>query len=207
MAMRRHRANDAPQERPQQQRQDPARERDEVSPWHFAIAVEEVSEEGQHVDIVADPEVRAALARLAGLRELPRLEAHFELTPSGAGGLHVVGHVSAIVGQTCVVTLEPISNAVEEDIDLLFVAPAAAPAADGARPRAEVVEDGAADAPEPLIGGSVDLGALASEFLLLGLDPYPRKPGAVFEAPREIGAEEGGPFAALAGLRKGRDEH
>ena len=30
--------------------------------------------------------------------------------------------------------------------------------------------------PEPLIGGIVDLGALATEFLILGLDPYPRKP-------------------------------
>ena len=29
----------------------------------------------------------------------------------------------------------------------------------------------------------VDLGAVATEFLLLGIDPYPRKPGAVFEAP------------------------
>ncbi len=38
------------------------------------------------------------------------------------------------------------------------------------------------DDPEPLVGGTIDLGALAIEFLIVGLDPYPRKPGAVFEA-------------------------
>ncbi len=58
--------------------------------------------------------------------------------------------------------------------------------------------------PEPLVDGIVDLGALATEFLILGLDPYPRKPGAAFEPPRE-GAADGGPFAALAGWSKGRD--
>ena len=55
--------------------------------------------------------------------------------------------------------------------------------------------------PEPLIGGVVDLGALATEFLILGLDPYPRKPGAVFEPPQDR-EPQGGPFAALAKLTK-----
>ena len=57
---------------------------------------------------------------------------------------------------------------------------------------------------EPLTGGVVDLGALATEFLILGLDPYPRKPGAVFQSPEETAAGEG-PFSALAALQKGRD--
>ena len=52
-----------------------------------------------------------------------------------------------------------------------------------------------------MIGGLVDLGALATEFLILGLDPYPRKPDAVFEPPQSLAAEEG-PFAALAKLAK-----
>ncbi len=60
--------------------------------------------------------------------------------------------------------------------------------------------------PEPLVDGVVDLGALATEFLILGLDPYPRKPGAVFQPPQDS-KPDGGPFAALAGLTKGRDDH
>ena len=37
------------------------------------------------------------------------------------------GRVAATVGQACVVTLEPLVNEVEEEIDLLFVPPPAAP--------------------------------------------------------------------------------
>ena len=58
--------------------------------------------------------------------------------------------------------------------------------------------------PEPLIGGVVDLGALATEFLILGLDPYPRKAGAVFQPPAQAQPDES-PFAALAKLKKGQD--
>ena len=43
------------------------------------------------------------------------------------------------------------------------------------------------DPPDPIIGGKIDLGALASEFLALGLDPYPRKPGAKFQPAGETG--------------------
>jgi len=193
-----HKASETPQ-RPH----DEERGR-EASPWHVPVAAEDVGEEGQHVDIAADLPVRTALARIAGLRELPRLEAHFDLTRSAGGGLHVVGRVSATVGQTCVVTLEPIVNEVEEEIDLLFVPHSAAPAGDDSQPRAEVADE-SADAPEPLVGGGVDLGVLAGEFLLLGIDPYPRKAGAVFQPPPDVGAKGGGPFAALAGLKKGRD--
>src|SRR5262249_49681501 len=158
-------------------------------PWHIPVALEDVGEAGHHVDLVADADIRAAVARVAGLRELPRLQATFDVTRSGASGLHVVGRVSATVGQTCVVTLEPLANEIDENGDLLYAPPPA--------PVERTVDDdeGAEDdsrkpernwnEPEPLIGGVVDLGALATEFLILGLDPYPRKSGAVFEPPAD----------------------
>ena len=55
--------------------------------------------------------------------------------------------------------------------------------------------------PEPLQDGKVDLGALANEFLLLGIDPYPRKPGAEFAPPAAAEAGEH-PFAGLEALKK-----
>jgi hypothetical protein len=171
-------------------------------PWHVPVAVEEVAETGEHFELVADAEARAGIARLAGLRDLPRLQADFDVTRQGADGLRVTGRVSATVGQTCVVTLEPLANEIDEEVDLLFMPRSAdAAGADGE------TDDGEADAkwddPEPLIDGVVDLGALATEFLVLGIDPYPRKPGAVFESPGENRAEEG-PFASLAGWTKDR---
>jgi hypothetical protein len=64
-----------------------------------------------------------------------------------------------------------------------------------------LVEVTPVDAPEPLIGGSIDLGAIASEFLMLAIDPYPRKAGVAFEPPAND-EDTGGPFAALAALKK-----
>lgn len=173
------------------------------TPWRVPVAVADVAETGEHVDLVAEAETRDAIARMAGFRELPRLEASFDLAPHSGGGLRVTGRVSATVGQTCVVTLEPLTNEVEEEIDLLYMPPAAAATA-AVDDEAETEAEPKWDDPEPLIGGAIDLGALATEFLVLGVDPYPRKPGAVFEAPRD-NRPEPGPFAGLAGLMKNRD--
>jgi hypothetical protein len=168
-------------------------------PWHVGVAAEDVPETGEHMALVADAETRHAITRMAGLRELPRLEANFDLLRQGSGGLRVTGRVSATVGQNCVVTLEPLQNEIEEDVDLLYMPAVVAAATDGETPAEPKWDD-----PEPLIGGAVDLGVIATEFLILGIDPYPRKSGVVFEPSRDQKPDPG-PFAALAGLMKDRD--
>lgn len=160
------------------------------------MAVEEIPDGGLHRAIEAPAEARAGLVRLAGLRDLPLLRAEFDLTRRGAG-VHVSGRVQAQVGQTCVVSLEPIENAVDETVEVLFTPGAAA---GGDELAAEPGVDGR-DPPEPLVDGIIDLGALATEFLLLGVDPYPRKAGAQFVPPKVEDAGER-PFAALEALKK-----
>jgi hypothetical protein len=173
-----------------------------AAPWSVVVAVQDVPETGKRFDLAADEPVRAEIARIAGLRDLPRFEASFDVSRRGRDGLHVTGSVSATVGQTCVVTLDAIESEVNEAVDLIF-----APAPDGDRePNGdrESAGDTRQDGIEPMVGGRVDLGAIATEFLVLGVDPYPRKPGVAFEAPSA--AEPGGhPFAALSAL-KGRNE-
>jgi uncharacterized metal-binding protein YceD (DUF177 family) len=180
------------------------------APWQVPVALADVAETGRHFDLVADDDLRAAAAQLVGLRDLPRLQATFDVTRHGADGLHVSGRMSATVGQNCVVTLEPLVNEVEEDIDLVFAPPSPSVARKAGEYKAgedEAVEDASErpqrswNGPEPLVGGVVDLGALVTEFLILGLDPYPRKPDAVFEAPQDVKPDPG-PFAALAGLKE-----
>jgi uncharacterized metal-binding protein YceD (DUF177 family) len=182
----------------------PEREKVAPLPWRVPVALDQVPEEGQHFDLAADADTRAAVARMARLRDLPRLEGSFDVTRRGRTGLQVAGRVSATVGQTCVVTLEPLANEVTEDIDLLFEQrpPTTEQAASDAATTAEPSRD---DKVEPLVDGKVDLGALATEFLILGLDPYPRKPGAIFQPPADAAPDEG-PFAALGALKKGRDD-
>jgi Large ribosomal RNA subunit accumulation protein YceD len=163
--------------------------------WSVPLRIEEVPSTGAHIELTADERTRQGIAATAGLRTLPRLEAAFDVVRSGVDGLHVSGRVAATVGQTCVVTLEPVESEVVEPFDLVFK-PAPAPVA------GEHAEVGiAAGEVEPLVNGAIDLGAIATEFLLLGIDPYPRRPGAVFEPPSS-GEPAGSAFAALAALKK-----
>ncbi len=177
-------------------------ERGPQGPWSVPVTVREVPPTGRHFELKADEATRAAIAKSANLRALPRLEASFNVSRHGADGLQVAGRVGATVGQLCVVTLDPIENKVDEMVDLVFV-PGTARAVDDPAGRVAVVET-ADDAPEPLLDDTIDLGAIATEFLILGIDLYPRKPDAVFQAPPiEDTAEH--PFAALGALRRPPD--
>jgi uncharacterized metal-binding protein YceD (DUF177 family) len=162
-------------------------------PWHAPVRFEDVADAGLHLDLSPDAQVRAALAVLAGVREMPRLQAALDVVRQGSG-LRVTGRVSAAVGQTCVVTLEPMESLIDEPIDVTF-----APHPEEELSEESDVFDGD-DPPEPLVDGVADVGAVAAEFLLLGIDPYPRKPEAAFVPPVEdnIGAN---PFAVLAKLK------
>jgi len=168
-----------------------------AQPWHVPVRLEDVPETGLHLDLVADADVRAGVAALAEVRDMPRLEAAVDLARQG-NGLRVTGRVFATVGQTCVVTLETLENFVDEPIDVIF-----APSLTG-----EMADHNAAfeidDPPEVLSDGVADLGAIAIEFLLLGIDRYPRKPGAQFAAPVEENAGAS-PFAVLAKLKDERN--
>ena len=66
-------------------------------------------------------------------------------------------------------------------------------------PAAFVPPAEAEEPPDAIVDGKIDLGALAAEFLALGLDPYPRKPGASFESSElDLGSESiGSPFDIL----------
>lgn len=170
------------------------------NPWSVPVAVEDIPEGGLHLAVEAPAEARAQVLKLAGLRGLPHLSAAFDLMRRGAG-VHVLGQVRARVGQTCVVTLESIESDVEEPIDLVFV-PERLGAATNSDDTGHKVDG--EEPPEPLIGGKLDLGAIATEFLLLGLDPYPRKLGAEFTAVKgDVKADDSArPFAALEALKK-----
>src|SRR5262245_66477129 len=85
-------------------------------PWSVPVTLHEVPVTGRSFTLVADERTRAAVAKLAGLRSLPRLEAQFELTPRGRDRVHVAGTISATVGQDCGVTLGPIDHEGEQQV-------------------------------------------------------------------------------------------
>lgn len=174
---------------------------DKADPWRVPVTVAQIPETGLHRDIEADPAIRGALAGVAGLREILSATASFDLTPKTGGRVHVGGHVRARIGQTCVVTLDPIENDIDEEIDLVFAPPEQIPQLADLVDEAAESDEEIPDPPEPIVNGIIDIGRLATDALLLSIDPYPRKPGAVFEPPIIADDPEDHPFAALKALQ------
>jgi len=170
-------------------------------PWSVRIAVDEIPEAGQHEAFSADEAQRAAMAKLAGLRDIAEANASFDLRSAGRGRIHVTGRVTGRIGQTCVVTLEPLENAIDEPVDLLFAPEDQVAAIIKAMEQEAEATGEELDPPEVITDGTIDLGQLAADVLFLGIDPYPRKPGVVFEPVVTAADPESHPFAALKALK------
>lgn len=151
---------------------------------------------GLVVDVVTTPDERAALASDFGLPAIPALAARFRLE-GRHGRIRVTGRVNAEVEQTCVVTLDAFTGIVDEPVEVEFEEEREH------RERAEATPEGESeidpDEPDSIVDGRIDLGRLTAEFLALGLDPYPKKPGATFEEPAADAGDS--PFARLVALR------
>ena len=169
-------------------------------PWRVPVTVAHIPDTGLHRELEASAAERQAMAELAGVREILSAQAAVDVTPTSGGRIHVTGHARARIGQTCVVTLDPIENEIDEEIDLMF-----APEAE-ARRLADLIVEGrddndVVDPPEAIVAGIIDLGRLATDALFLAIDPYPRKSGVVFEAEVAVADPEDHPFAALKALQ------
>jgi len=145
--------------------------------------------------------VRHAIADIGDLREVLSAQASFDVTPKSGGRYHVAGHVRARIGQTCVVTLEPMESDIDEPVDMIFAPPEQIPELSDLVDDAAESDEEIPDPPEPIENGIIDLGRVATDALYLAVDPYPRKPDAVFEPLVEAADPEDHPFAALKALK------
>lgn len=170
------------------------------TPWSVPVIVAQIPEAGSHVAFTANSAQRAALAELGDLREISEASAEFDLAHGRGGLVHVTGQVRGRVGQTCVVTLEPMESLIVEPVDITF-APAGM-VATRAVPHTADEEEDIPEPPEEIVNGTINLGRLATEMLFLGIDPYPRKADAVFVAPAEAAEPDEHPFAALKALKE-----
>jgi uncharacterized metal-binding protein YceD (DUF177 family) len=152
------------------------------------IRPSELGEKGLTLELEADAAERGGLAERYGLVELSALRATARVKWMRGGKLlKLAGRLHAEVVQTCVVTLEPVRNRIDEEFEVLYRPAGAAPEDAG---KAQD-EDGDADA-EPLEADSLDVAEAVAVELALAIDPYPRKSGASLK----IGpsAAENGPF-------------
>ncbi len=153
------------------------------------LLVDRVPALGSHERIAADDKECAALAKRLGIPKLHSLGGLLKASPWRGGGLKVTGTMQAEVDQVSVVSLEVFTSKVELIIERYFMPPRAGTPA--SEEDVDIIEN-----------GIVDLGEVAAETLALELDPYPRKPGEVFNDIEE-GAEPAkvSPFVGLSRLK------
>lgn len=163
--------------------------------WSLPVVAAHIPAAGEDVAAEADAATRVAIAARLGLPAIDALRLAVRLEPGADGAVAARGRLDARLTQVCVVTLEPFAAEFSIPIDLRFVPPA--------QEEAEIDPD----APDevPIEAGLLDLGEAAVQSLSLGLDPWPRAPGAAL--PGEVAGGDGPahPFAALAARIRGGD--
>ncbi len=158
------------------------------------------------VSLRLTPEETAALARFLDLAALEEVALDGQLTPVGSRGWRLEAHLTARVEQACVVTLEPVTSAIDTEIDRRYL-----PAADLGAGETGVPSErelGRDDDPDPF-DGAIEIAEVLVETLALAIDPYPRAEGAELAARiagppgvEPLTDEAARPFAKLAALAK-----
>jgi uncharacterized metal-binding protein YceD (DUF177 family) len=152
---------------------------------------------GQRLNLVADEEECADIAKRLGLDALDRLEAHVTLTHDGQS-VRAEGRLGASLRQRCVITDEPVASHADEPFAFTFIPAPRAAAHD------EEIELGSDELDTIFYARTeIDLGTAIADTLALSIDLFPRSAGAE-AALKEAGVmteTEASPFAALARLR------
>ena len=157
--------------------------------------VDTIGDDARTIEIDADAQERAALAKRFDLIGIEKLTGKFTIRRDAAG-IVAEGRVTAAVTQACSITGDPLPATVDEPVALRFVAEE-----DSGQ---DEIELGDSDIDMiPYDGGTIDLGEVAAETMALALDPFPRGPNAevVLKEAGVLSEEQAGPFGALAGLK------
>lgn len=177
----------------------------------FTLPVNRVPDGGVSCVLEATETQCQDIAGEIGIVSMSGLQADLEVRPWRRDGITVEGRVRATVTLTCVVSLEDFVDRVDEAFIVRFNPPGDPKLGQlkGAEITSEMLidPDSDEDPAEDLDDGILRLGNIAREYLVLGLDPYPRAPGVEGDAQvpddGELGegAEGENPFAALRRLR------
>jgi uncharacterized metal-binding protein YceD (DUF177 family) len=169
--------------------------RPQLNAWRETVRFADLARGPVERRISPDGPQMAALAKQLGLEALTSLVAHVKVTP-WLDGAEIHGRFTAEVVQTCGVTLEPLEQTLGGDFTVR-AAPAGSPTLPGEDAEIDLEAD---DPPDAIDGDEIDIAHYVVEHLALEIDPFPRKPGVVFEPP--AAEEETSPFAVLKRLKE-----
>lgn len=152
----------------------------------------DLSEAGDEVLIRPNAEQLARIAAWAGVNAVEDFDAKVTLRRQSANRFAYEGQLSADVVQSCVVTLEPVHSnlalTVARALHFIKLPKRIAASHEPSPPSDE--------GPEEIQDSHYDLAGPLLEEFALAIDPYPRCPGVLFEAPADEPSPES-PFAVL----------
>lgn len=159
------------------------------------VTIAAIPLDGRREKIAASPAECLSLAERLGLLDVNHLEADLRIRPESDGTVRVRGRLRASVVQSCVVSLAPVPEEIDEAVDWRVPPPGLSAEEAFGEVEAEGPEDVEAE------DGLLDLGEASAQQLALALNPYPRAPGAQMETDG-IDEASRGPFGALAKLKR-----
>lgn len=173
------------------------------SPVSFLAHVSRLPQKGLPVVIDADPRQRAELARVHEVLSVERFRAEVVVVSWKRNGVRVEGRVEADITQECVVTLDPITNHIDEPIGATFLPTESKLGRLGFDGGGEIMIDPEGeDSPETFSGDTIDVGALAEQIFGLAIDPYPRSQQAALPELEGDGSKQGDETEWQAKLRE-----
>ncbi len=190
----------------------------EAAEWSYLVKIEELGNNPKTFNFKADEQQRIDMARRFGIVSVESAQASVTLQPIGGGSIHAIGSVSADVTQSCVVSLMPVQTHAEDEFEgwfgdknkaLSFAKAKSDREAKKGQTEIEILEESVD--PEPIINGKIDIGELATQYLSLALEPFPKIEGVAYEfgPPESEKGEEGAslrksPFEALKDWKEKR---
>jgi uncharacterized metal-binding protein YceD (DUF177 family) len=168
------------------------------APFEKFVELTNLSEAGMDILLAPSEAERSQIADWSDVSAIPFFEAKVTLKRLSPSRFSYVAELRAEVIQPCSVTLEPVTQRIEERFSRELHLTHAT------RHRPELVElapgAGEDEAPEEIESSRYNVAGPVLEELSLAIDPYPRAPGVAYEAPAED--KPPSPFAALAKLKE-----
>jgi hypothetical protein len=165
--------------------------------WSHPLSWADIQREPHTLDLVADDQVLRGIARKLDVEALLSLSCRLTFSP-WLDGVQIDGRIMSVATRLCGVTLDAFDETIDEPFTLRIV-PKGSPNAAAVLGAVVFLDPEADDPPDVLEGDVIDPAAYVIEHLALALNPFPRRPGAVFE-PSPDGAPPS-PFAVLAQLK------
>lgn len=169
--------------------------------WAVPVGLGEFLETPKTLNLIADAQICSQIAQRFNLVAVNSVTARLTLTRWFDGG-QIDARWTANLTQTCGVSLEDFDIDLQGQFQVRVVPDGSVHAPDPNIVEIAIDLD-ADDPPDVLSGRTLNLAHYVLEDLSLSINPFPRRPGAVFVAPEP--AEEASPFAVLRQLKPKAD--